>query len=373
MSEKEDGWFHCGRCGGVFQSQMGDLKDRRCPDCGSNPSLGHDPQAAAPVGPAIGSPAGATSVMPGKVSQRRRKPMSLAVKLIVGWSVVALVLAVLTRIIDEDLPKNEKFVSKRELAQRTITAEDAALLEKTVPLCTKNFSGFLGARTPEERNQFVSSPITTAGRMARFYQLNSLMNFDPATLALHRSAVLHLPKGPAIETQWRSVTGGLFDAVFIQENGEWRLDWEHYVRFSDYPWPLFLAGGGEDRGEFRLLARERLAGDRRGLDTISIVLGTPRLGYARDVGTQSPEILVPRDSKNGRLLTAAFKLEKEKKRPFGLQLDSINPDEFIRIRATVARSKTEQGYAFEIQDIAVAHWYSEVDPGMALLAEPSTK
>jgi hypothetical protein len=370
MSEIIDAWFHCGRCGSIFLSPMGESKDRRCPDCGSSPSLGYEPQ---PTAQPIPAPVSAATIIPGKTRSRRRKPVRLMLTLIAAWLLLVVLIIAIIKMTAKDLPKNGRFVSKQELEKRSISAEDLALLDAAIPLCSQNFANFLNARSPEERNQFVISPITTAARMARFYQLNSIKNFDPKTLTLTRSAVLHLPGGSAIETQWKSVTGGTFDALFIKENGEWRLDWDHYVRFSEYPWPLFLVGGGEDRGEFRLLARERLATERRGLDTISVILAAPRLGYAKDIGTQSPEILVPRDSKSGRLLMAAFKLEKDKKRVFGLTLASLNPEDFIRVRATVSRTKLETGYGFEIQEITAAHWYSEASAGIELPADPLQK
>ncbi len=369
MSDLPLAWFHCGRCGSLFESPLGENKDRRCPECGSNPSLGYDVPSITvlpkenPTQPAL-----PTEI--GKKSHRRRKPMGLMVKLIGGWAIFVILIAVATQLFWDDLPKNEKFVSKEEQERRKISPDDLALLDTSMPLCNQNFSGFLNARTAEERNQFVLSPIITAARMARFYALNSSKNFDAKTLTLVRNAVLHLPSGPAIETQWKSVTGGDFDVVFVKDNGEWRLDWNHFVRYSDYPLPLFAVGSGEDEGEFRVLARERLASERRGLDTISIVLCNPRLGYAKDSGYQSPEILVPRASKNGKLLTAAFKLEKDNKRVFGVNLPCLNPEEMIRVRVKLRRSKIDSGYQFEILDVLACHWYSEDVPGIDLPPTP---
>jgi hypothetical protein len=369
MSENIDAWFHCGRCGTVFRSPIGDVKDRRCPSCGSNPSLGYSPQPAAP----LSTTPTTVDNLPHKAPPRRQQPLSATVKLVGGWSLLVIVIVIITKLISKDLPKNEQFVPKQKENSQKVSSEDLALLEVAVPICKTQFSGFLSAQSPEERNQFVSSPVATAARMARFYQLNPIKNLDPQTLSPVQNAVLHLPSGPAIEMHWKSTTGGIFDILFVQENGEWKLDWDHYVRNSDYPWPLFIVGGGDDQGEFRLLARERLASERSGKDTISIVLCAPRHGSAKELGSQSPAILVPRDSKNGRLLSAAFKLLRDKKGVFGLPLDSLNPEDFIRVRASVRRSKAELGYTFEIEDIRAIHWYSEASPGVDVPADPEKK
>ncbi|MGL4401049.1 MAG: hypothetical protein ACRCXD_14360, partial [Luteolibacter sp.] len=137
--------------------------------------------------------------------------------------------------------------------------EEAVLLSEAGPTINRAFLGFLSGGTPEARNQFVLNPIDTASRMARFYDLNPVANIAPETFVSQQSAVLDLPTGRAIETQWKTGDKNQIETVFVQQDGEWRLDWDHYVRFSTYPWSLFLAGSGDDVGEFRLLARQRLA------------------------------------------------------------------------------------------------------------------
>jgi hypothetical protein len=244
------------------------------------------------------------------------------------------------------------------------TLEENAFLNEVGPLANQAFLGFLSAGTPEARNQFVLNPIDTASRMARFYDLNPIVNIAPETLTGPQSAALYLPSGRAVETRWKTTDGRQIDTVFVKQDNEWRLDWDHYVRFSTYPWALFLAGSGEDEGEFRLLARQRLAEERKDADSISIVLYAPRFGYANETGFQSPEFLVKRDSDNGRLLDAAFKLEKDGKRAFGLKLPNDNPEGLIRVRVKVRRVKDDMGNRFELVDVLACHWYTTDDPGV---------
>jgi hypothetical protein len=252
----------------------------------------------------------------------------------------------------------------REPAVSGPTLEESAFLNDVGPLASQAFSGFLSAGTPEARNQFVLNPIDTAPRMARFYDLNPIVNIAPETLTRPHSAPLYLPSGRAMETRWKTADGRQIDTVFVKQDNEWRLDWDHYVRFSTYPWALFLAGSGEDEGEFRLLARQRLAEERKDADSISIVLYAPRFGFANETGFQSPEFLVKRDSDNGRLLEAAFKLEKDGKRAFGLKLPNDNPEDLIRVRVKVRRVKDDMGSRFEMVDVLACHWYTTDDPGV---------
>jgi hypothetical protein len=176
--------------------------------------------------------------------------------------------------------------------------------------------------------------------------------------------VLNLPGGRAIETSWNAPDGRKVDAIFREENGEWRLDWDHFVRYGDYPWSLFLAGSGPPEGEFRLLARERLADARKKADSISIVLYAPRFARPGETGFQSPEFLVPRNTRDGQLLDAAFKLARSGGQVFGSKLPNPNPDDMIRVRVKVRRLEQDLERKFEIAAVLACHWYSVDDPGV---------
>ena len=287
-------------------------------------------------------------------------------KLVIGWSACLLVIVFGARHLWNVEPDSAKPFVSQAAAKSAIPDADVLLLSQAAPLCSQTFSGFLAAATSEERNQFVLTPMTTAARMARFYSLNPQTAIDPRTLTLTHSAVLHLPDRRAIETQWSASDGRTLDAVFIEENGEWRLDWDHFARFSDYPWALFLSGSEADHGEFRLLARERLAAERKNADAISVVLYAPRFGNSGETGFQSPEFLIKRDTRNGRLLDAAFKLNREGTRVFGVKLPNINPEGLIRVRVKVRRVEQDGERRFEIEDVVACHWYSVDVPGVEI-------
>lgn len=251
-----------------------------------------------------------------------------------------------------------------------VSAEDQILLNEATPLCNMALGGFLNAKTPEERSQFVSSPINTTGRMENFYSINPLENIDSKTITIQNAVVAHLPGENAIEFCLGSADGRLLDVAFVKENDEWKIDWDHFVRYSEIPWPLFLAGGGDSEGEFRLLARERLAEERKNAATISLVLYAPRFGYARETGFQSPEFIVSRNSRDGRLLDAAFELERSQKRPFGVNLPNVNLEGLIRVRVKIRRETADQTRRFEIEKVVACHWYAIDDPGVIIPDDP---
>lgn len=245
-----------------------------------------------------------------------------------------------------------------------VSEEDQSLLNDEAPKCADIFSSYVSAPTPEARNQFVQSPVTTASRMARFYTMNPVTHIDATTLRMTAKSVLPLPDGKALEIRWQTSDGKLLDAVFMKQDGEWNLDWDHHVRYSGIPWALYLAGSGDDEAEFRLLARERLADERKDASDISVVLYAPRFGYPTETGFVSPEFLIPRASENGRKLETAFKLERAGKRPFGVKLPSINPEGLIRVRVKVRRIVENMERRFELKEVVACHWYSTDAPGM---------
>lgn len=358
-------WFHCGRCGSLFQAPAGHGDERQCPSCGADPSPGMAELQAA--SPAIGNSAISheDAASHGNRAARKRKTSYFMLKLVAGWTLVlALIIVGARKLFPSNVappPVPPVAISEKAPVQ---SAEDTALYQNAGPQCGEVFARFLAAGTPEARNQFVLSPVSTAARMAHFLSLNPVPEIDPASLSLIGSDLLNLPGGKAFEARWKTADGKTLDTVFRQENGEWRLDWEHFVRYSDHPWPLFLAGTGPDEGEFRLLARERLAEERKEENTISLVLYAPRFGHPHETGFQSPEFLVSRNSPDGKLLDAAFKLVRGGGRVFGGKLGNLDPDDMIRVRVMVRRTGVEGERKYEITAVKACHWFSLDDPGV---------
>ena len=308
---------------------------------------------------------GSKSAKHGKHGGKKRKNRYFMLKLIAGWSLVlAIIIIGVRRKFHKGDVNNAPAIVKEE-TESSLSQEEVAMLNDAGQKSTDVFSGYLHAITPEERNQFVLKPVSTASRMNRFYSLNPLAPIDPASVTLTERHVLRLPGEKAIATLWSIQDGRSVEAIFRQENGEWRLDWDHFARYSDYPWPLFLAGSGEPEGEFRLLARERLAEMRKDQETISLVLYAPRFGQPKEAGIQSPEFLVQRSSKDGELLAAAFKLAREGKRIYDSKLPETNPDGMIRVRVKVKRTEVELQRSFEITAVKACHWYDIDDPGVS--------
>ncbi len=362
-------WFHCGRCGSLFQSQLGDSDERLCAKCGSKPGLGLESSSMPSALVAALTEDGSNAMAPKRVSKADihflKKGRNLMLKIIVGWVLVLVVIILCARRLwrEDSVPQGAVNPLEEKNAPE-VSQEDRLFIERARPAYSVAFHGFLAANTQEEQNQFVLSPAFTAVKMARFYNANPFDRVDFEGVSLLQQHILQLPGLKTVETLWKTKDGRKIDAVFRVENGDWRLDWNHYARYCDHPWPLFLAGSGEPEGEFRLLARERLAEERKDAADISMILYAPRFGHPNETGFQSPEFLVKRSTPDGKLLDAAFKIAREGKQVFNSQLTNLNPDGMIRIRVNVRRFDEDGARKFEITRVIAGHWYEIDDPGL---------
>jgi hypothetical protein len=369
VSETKRSWFHCGRCGKLFQAVPGLINHRACTACGADPRT--------PTLEAVAALSAAASSLPVRRKEQQRRSRTgrkkndhLMLKLVLGWTLALAVIILTAKIL---WPSRSQVVQQQADTAIKISDEDAQLLQDATKECSRVLTGFISAAAPEQRSQFVRSQATTASRMARFYSLNPIPGIQAETLKLSASEILFLPGGErAFQTRWQTPNGNIYDAVFRRENDEWRLDWDHFARYSDYPWALFITGLGPDEGEFRMLARERLAEERKNEPTISIVLHSPRPGNPREPGMPSPEFLVPRSERSGQLLDAAFKLARDGGSVFDGKVVDINPEEMIRVRVIVRRFKEDNERKFEITEVLACHWFSVDDPGVQpLVREPA--
>ncbi len=297
---------------------------------------------------------------------QRHKGRYFALKLVVAWALLMVLLAVGGHFLWRDKPREASGEMVEKVSRGTLADEDHALMSRAQAKCVANLSGFLSGGTPEVRNQFVRTPLDTARRMARFYQTNPFMNFDVTSIRGAGSGVIHLKDGRRlVETRWQIADGRSFDAVFFDENGNWLLDWEEFVRFSEHPWLLFLSGAGEGEGEFRLFARERLADQRNEVGVLRIALHAPRFGYPGEAGDASTEFLVDQDSESGWRLKAALKARNEGERVYGSTLANQDPEGMIRVRVKVRRADGSLGRTFTIEEVKACHWLSIDDPGVS--------
>lgn len=343
----------------MFSSRLGEDEKRRCPDCGAFTTVGMWEKTAAPEEQAAEPSHRVKRII------RKRRGLHLVTKIILGWIAVIGVIVLLARMFRENAPPPHVGTSGGKSLPAP-NAADQSLLTRGLPECAMLLRQFIAAQTVNERARFVNSPGVTL-RMDDFYSKNFISAPKIDEMVADDGAITTINGKKALElrlSQPKTGSRSVLDAVFYREDNEWFLDWDAFVLYSGHPWPLFLAGSGPDEADFRLYARERLPETFRSTDTLSLVFYAPRFGRPDETGSQSPEFMIPRDSENGRLAAAGFRLAAEGKRPFASRLPSTDPDGLIRMRVRIRRIRDGDKSTYQIVKIYACHWYGVDESGM---------
>lgn len=232
--------------------------------------------------------------------------------------------------------------------------EDEYLIRDQLNACHQRLREFLAASDIGGQSQHIINASQTLSRMVQYQQFNPILSSKP-TLTSTYYKVLHTPAGRAIETMWSQDDGKQIEAVFFEEEGEWKIDWDAFVRSGSEPWGLFLAGSGSKDGQFRLLARERFGANGRDPEYIGLVLYSTRAGHPGDTESGSPEIRVKRSSRMAAQIEEAFKMRAKETGPFKTGAVAFDPDEMIRLNVKVNREGEDERF-FNIREIVADHW-----------------
>jgi predicted nucleic acid-binding Zn-ribbon protein len=352
VSDSSGAWYHCTRCGSLFKAAADPGRRGCCPDCGGDPSGDEEPRE--PAGP-VRVRRKIRKKHEGKsaASSARRESKGKARALlafVVAWMAVLGAGAVMLK---RKWPTPEMPAdSSAEMSAEAM--EDQRLIQDELEGCGKRLTEFLAAADIGTRAQHVLGSGRTVARMARVQQFNPA---NPLTegLAIEEFRVIHTPLGRAIETLWKTPDGERIEAVFFEEDGEWKIDWDAFARAGTESWPLFLAGRGPGEGEFRVLARERISSKGPDERFIGLVLYAPRFGRPKELIAPSPEIRVERDSPMGRQIEEAFAARRQEIGPFGSGLVKHDPDDMIRLRVRIRREDGDER-VFLLDELIACHW-----------------
>lgn len=367
-------WYHCGRCGSLFEAVIGHSENRLCGVCGQRPGTGIRPAPSVQKeveerNAYVFEKKGDFVDEGDQRTVRKKRQNNIMLRVVIVWSLIMGVSIWLHRTLSREDSEKNGSVGKVDMAKGTMADERIALLSRALPQCHKALAGFLTSGAPEARNQYVADPIGTAGKMAIFYRSNPFPNVDPGTIRRVAQEPIKVGEEWMIETRWKDEGNGAeFDAVFRLDAGVWKLDWNHFSRYGDYPWALFLAGEGPDEAEFRLLARLVSGGDKAERDgsRLRVILLSSEFGKPSGAGTASPEFIVSRSSDEGLLLGAAFVANHEGKHLFGSSLKPMEPDGLVRVRVQLKRGQSGGERSFEIARVVACHWISSDQQGFDL-------
>ena len=368
-------WYHCGRCGSLFEAAFGYDEARVCGVCEKTPRT-----VVWPAGEKSGKDTNpdqkAFSKQPeamveedGRRAVKKKRKGSVMMKVVIVWTFLMLLAVWLRHHYTKTTTEKEKLeLVALRMTKGTLADENIALLNKALPDCHRALGGFLSAGTPEGRNQFVVNPIETAGKMAIFYRFNPFPKVDVNNLQRTGQEVIKVGDTWMLLTRWKEKDGVEFDAIFRRDSGTWRLDWNHFSQYSQYPWTLFLAGEGAAEAEFRLRARQKLSesdSERIG-SRIIFKMFAPVFGKADEAGMESPDFVIDRQSDEGLLIRAALAGRADGKRPFGQTMQPLESTSDIRLHVRVKRTEFGGKRAFILEKVIACHWIDSEQIGYDL-------
>ncbi len=387
------GHYHCIECGTLFESTIREVRDQRCPVCGNPPtgkilagtaldkSLAQvvrdgTPQPIAPrtlhgVNKDTQEIYEATLEAEGKQrrghvkrSKRKSKKNRKILMVIGAWIVAMLMVVVLVytfdqgddsgAVVQQEDAERQKILAKAEEKKRGM------VVSASIPPCEKAMTAFLNAPSAAAKAQYVYQGARLSGVMSRYYQSNPSFSSTRSNIRIISGELLDVPGKKVIGTLCQYSLGERFEAIFVEDDHEWKIDWKSLVRYDPRPWSLFVSGRDGDEGEFRLYMRVRDVDEDLERKEMVVVFYKPGM-YSKNEfsGMASKSVRVAIDSEAGmkiqRMLDSEEHMEKD---ALGFTIGHLDPHRYHRVRVRMRlHKKAGEETHMELVKILANDWY----------------
>ncbi len=363
-TNQKDAWYHCGHCGALFQSDFGFDEDRQCGVCQRKPSVGLwpvvnsiTPVASAKVASFHKTGEKAKNLTRDSAEKTHRGRTVFRFALI--WILLLLGVVGLSYFL-KSAPTKPRDLGVMDLDKSLSKKDRTQILNQVLPECDRVMHGFLSATTLEDRSLHVARSAELKFLMEAFYKNQEIQQVNVNSLKRTGQEWIRLGNEWIVLTHWKDAGGeNEFDAVFRKGSDGWKLDWPHFIRYSEASWRLFLAGQGKlDQAEFRLLVRQHKddQAPKLGRQRMMIVLATSAWGKPKEITSESPVISIDSTTNEGQLLESAFELLEKNQAVGHGELKSLDPDGFVRVRVKVTRDELGGEYRLTINELKACHW-----------------
>jgi hypothetical protein len=404
--ERTKGYYHCLECGAIFEADLKDPSDQRCSICGHPPTggilTGNEEETFAPssevneIKPSELSPrpsvkhhginhdtqdiyeatmatmAAQKESRSGRVTRvkRREKKGVRRWVFLVGWLVLMLGVIALFEMFGPD--EESDSVSQNgdsALDQREAAAEEQKnrrMINEAIPACEKSMTEFLFATSAAAKAQYVYQGVKLSGVMNRYYRDELSFSASDSRVKITRAELLEGFNRTALGALCMNSQGEKWEAIFLFDEDEWKIDWAALVRYDDRSWSLFPAGKEGAEGEFRLYMRVRDMNEDFEQEDMSLVFYKPTMFFKDEYrGVASDPVTVPIDSELGRRISALLDQEDAvekviRKDVHGLSVGLIDPSRYHRVRVKMRihkEGRNDKNSRVELLEILANHWY----------------
>ena len=359
VSEEEKQLYHCLRCNSVFSAPISEGKPTLCNICGKSPQQDSTYAVMDVLEQVIdsdqthGVPGADIADFVSMQKKRRRKQAKLA---IVVWCVV---LGTMIGI--------SVYLQTRERAPIGAVEHEAkrvaALRKKTGEVyaqCMIDYKQFVNSSNESERSSYVVKGVSKLLKMSEYYETS----IEPTLRGESRNlGTRYYEDGeyPRLEAILQDVQGRVFELVFWNVDGSWKLDWEQHVRYQNQSLVEFLLAPRLDQSsEFKLYVRRRY-GSLSG-DDLNLVFYEPKV-LAGVRYQESPQVIVSSDHPDYEALSEAFEELDQKASDGDFRIVGNNDGVgVLRVRANlVFRGGHDQETSLQLEGIQSFDWM-EYDP-----------
>lgn len=403
MSTETKGYYHCLECGALFEAAIKEPEDQRCPICG-NPPTGkilagteQDRYATTDANPEVVGPRPSGKLhginhdtqdiyeatiatmdaqkesRSGRVTRTKRRNKKGSKRWVfVGLWVVLMALVVgLVKYFEPEEDSDSAVPVVDATEQERMTAAEqkrrALILESALPACRDSMIEFLNASSAASKAQYVYQGVKLSGVMNRYYQDALSFSSSKNAVQIVRAELLEGFPKRVIGAVCQNQRGQRWEAVFISDGNEWKIDWASLIRYDDRSWSMFPAGKQGEEGEFRLYMRVRDSNEDFERKEMSLVFYKPTMYFKDEFrGVASSPVSVLIDSELGRAIEALVQKEDELGRnevrldEFGYSIGMVDPGRYHRVRVKMKvhrEGKDGKDTRLELLEILANHWY----------------
>ncbi|MBK1790679.1 hypothetical protein [Persicirhabdus sediminis] len=369
------GFYHCHVCGEFFKSPVPRAIGGLCPNCKQPPESSPEQNAAK----AADEPFDDTSFQSAEsfalteeqienarhhesheLKKKLKKQLRSRLILSACWASIligAIAFFEITRdIAEEEVDERDKQAELEEVLAARKRMREQNYVRNVAPKAHRILAGYLNSRDQIKRTQLVMDSTRLAPIMVSYYDSHPAMSVKPKDLDLKYYRYVDIDGNSGIETRWSADGAEEFEAFFLDQEGELKLDWEALVKFNSRSWPLFATGKAGDEGEFRLYLRKHQYEGATENSDIVLDLYSPTLTGIGSIGGVEKVCRVSRDSEVGEKLVELIEDYNKGKAAFGSGLVKSDPINYMRARVKLRLVAEGNLMRIEMVDVLANHW-----------------
>ena len=351
------GYYYCRSCHSIYYSAVGGSSRLNCTKCKDTAAEGGIAASGARYKTApkkVRKRSKEPSAYTGRSRSKKSKPRNPTFSLAVIAFIILLGCGALFFFKggDQNVSANitEEDTSDSELA---IDAYNKKKLKEALPECLEALKSFVSAKETVDKTLHVYQGSRLAYKMEKYYAANPTLIGSITVEAVKSSIYNEINDHSLVDIVFTDDSGDLKEIAFIKEDGEWKLDWESYVRYSSMSWFRFVNTEEAIEGEFRLYIKKFNFGSEFEEEYLTFQLYPPSANVNKKIsGRGAQRILLPLSGPHTSILNQLSQdVDNSEEHSF------TDPAGYARVNLKLRLDYDEKNQpSIELLDILATHW-----------------